>query len=134
MADTVIEDVHGTHATGTSLPDPLVLHHSDTPGITLVNTPLNGRNYGKWSRSIRLSLSAKNKLGLIDGTVKAPPIADPKFPLRQRCNDLVLTWILQSIQPDIARSVIFSDTATAVWSDLRDRFSQGDESRIYQIQ
>ncbi|KAJ8747054.1 hypothetical protein K2173_014537 [Erythroxylum novogranatense] len=115
------------------LPDPLTLHHSDTPGLTLVNTLLDGRNYGEWSRSMHLSLSAKNKLGLIDGTVKAPPTTDPKFPLWQRCNDLVITWILHSIQPDIARSVIFSETAAAVWSDLHDRFSQGDDSRIYQI-
>jgi hypothetical protein len=117
----------------TSLLDPLILHHSDTPAITLVNKPLNGRNYGEWSRSMRLSLSAKNKLGLIDGTVKAPSADDPRLPLWQRCNDLVLTWILHSIEPDIARSVIFSDTAAAVWSDLHDRFSQGDDSRIYQI-
>ncbi|RHN48529.1 putative transcription factor interactor and regulator CCHC(Zn) family [Medicago truncatula] len=125
--------LQGAKAMETSLPDPLLLHHSDTPGISLVNQPLNGGNYGEWSRSMLLSLSAKNKLGLIDGTVKAPSADDPKLPLWKRCNDLVLTWILHSIEPDIARSVIFSDTAAAVWSDLHDRFSQGDESRIYQI-
>ncbi|KAH7573601.1 hypothetical protein JRO89_XS03G0178700 [Xanthoceras sorbifolium] len=93
----------GTEENETSLPDPLVLYHSETPGLTLVNTLLDGRNYGEWSRSMCLSLSAKNKLGLIDGT------------------------------PDIARSMIFSNTAASVWSDLHDKFSQGDESRIYQI-
>lgn len=29
--------------------------------------------------------------------------------------------------------MIYSDTAAAIWNDLKDRFSQGDESRIYQI-
>ncbi|KAL5758614.1 hypothetical protein ACOSP7_021225 [Xanthoceras sorbifolium] len=123
----------GTGEREATLPDPLVLHHSDTPGLTLVNTPLDGRNYGEWSRSMRLSLSAKNKLGLIDGTEKAPPVTNARYLFWQRCNDLVITRILHSIQPDIARSVIFSDTAIAVWSDLHDRFSQGDDSRIYQI-
>ncbi|KAM5572249.1 hypothetical protein ABKV19_012354 [Rosa sericea] len=117
----------------TGLPDPLVLHHSDTPGLILVNTPLDGHNYGQWSRAMRLSLSAKNKLGLIAGTIKAPSSTDAKYPMWKRCNDMVLTWILHSINPDIASSVIFSDTAAAVWSDLKDRFSQGDDSRIYQI-
>ncbi|KAH7565244.1 hypothetical protein JRO89_XS09G0171500 [Xanthoceras sorbifolium] len=101
----------GTGEREATLPDPLVLHHSDTPGLTLVNTPLDGRNYGEWSRSMRLSLSAKNKLGLIDGTEKAPPATDARYPLWQCCNNLVITWILHSIQPNIARSVIFSDTA-----------------------
>ncbi|KAH7516887.1 hypothetical protein JRO89_XSUnG0155100 [Xanthoceras sorbifolium] len=123
----------GTGEREATLPDPLVLHHSDTPGLTLVNTPLDGRNYRKWSRSMRLSLNAKNKLGLIDETEKAPPATNARYPLWQRCNDLVITWILHSIQPDIARNLIFSNTVAAVWSDLHDRFSQGDDSRIYQI-
>jgi hypothetical protein len=118
---------------GISLPDPLALHHSDTPGLTLVSTLLNGRNYGEWCRSMRRSLSAKNKLGLIDGSIEAPPTNDAKFPLWQCCNDLVVSWILNSVQPKIARSVIYSDTAAVIWNDLKDRFSQGDESRIYQI-
>jgi hypothetical protein len=79
---------------GISLPDPLALHHSDTPGLTLVSTLLNGRNYGEWCRSMRRSLSAKNKLGLIDGSIEAPPTNDAKFPLWQCCNDLVVSWIL----------------------------------------
>lgn len=60
------------------LSDTLILHHSDMPGLTLVNTPLDGRNYGEWSHSMRLSLSVKNKLGLIDGTMKShqPPMQD----------------------------------------------------------
>ncbi|KAL6132814.1 hypothetical protein ACLB2K_065053 [Fragaria x ananassa] len=61
--------------------DPLILHHSDTPGLKLVNELLDGHNYGDWSRAMLLSLSAKNKHGLIDGTIKAPPSGDPKFPL-----------------------------------------------------
>uniref|UniRef100_A0A6N2MH16 Integrase catalytic domain-containing protein n=1 Tax=Salix viminalis TaxID=40686 RepID=A0A6N2MH16_SALVM len=113
-----------------NITDPLTLHHSDTPGLTLVNAPLKGNNYGQWSRSMRLSLSAKNKLGLIDGSIKAPPPTDDKFPM---CMN-VLSWILHSIHPDIAGSVLYCDTAAAVWNDLKDRFSQNNDSRIYQIQ
>lgn len=105
-----------------SLPDPLVLHHSDTPGLTLVNTPLDAQNYREWSRSMRLSLSAKNKLSLIDRTVKAPPASDTRFPLWQHCNDLVITWILHSIQHAIARSAIFFDTAAPVWRNIMGHF------------
>ncbi|CAL9028582.1 unnamed protein product, partial [Prunus brigantina] len=47
----------------TTIHDPLDLHNSDTPGLSLVNFKLEGHNYGQWSRSMHLSLSAKNKLG-----------------------------------------------------------------------
>ncbi|CAL9000181.1 unnamed protein product [Prunus brigantina] len=113
--------------------DPLSLHNSDTPGLSLVNFKLEGHNYGQWSRSMHLSLSAKNKLGFVDGSVKTPSSDDSKFPLWQRCNDMVLSWILHSLHPDIASSVLYAKTAAAVWTDLRDRFSQGNDSKIYQI-
>ncbi|CAL2263145.1 unnamed protein product [Prunus armeniaca] len=70
--------------------DPLSLHNSDTLGLSLVNIKLEGHTYGQWSRSMHLSLSAKNKLGLVDGSVKAPSSNDPKFSIWQRCNDMVL--------------------------------------------
>ena len=81
----------GMEVKGITLPDPLTLHHSDTPGLILVNTPLDGRNYGEWSHSMRLSLSAKNKLGFIDGSIEAPPATDTKYPLWKCCNDLVIS-------------------------------------------
>ncbi|KAM7499608.1 hypothetical protein LguiA_024022 [Lonicera macranthoides] len=56
----------GTEEREVTLFDPLVLHHSDMPGLTLVNTPLDGRNYGEQSYSMHLSLSTKNKFGLIN--------------------------------------------------------------------
>ena len=53
--------------------DPLTLHHSDHPGLVLVSKLLDGDNYGKWSRAMRIALSAKNKIGFINGIVKMPP-------------------------------------------------------------
>ncbi|CAL9027549.1 unnamed protein product [Prunus brigantina] len=84
--------------------DPLTLHHSDHPGIVLVSRLLEGYNYGQWSRSMRLNLSAKNKIGFVDGSVKAPASTDAKHSIWQRCNDMVLSWILNSVHPDIAGS------------------------------
>nr|CAD1839766.1 unnamed protein product [Ananas comosus var. bracteatus] len=113
--------------------DPLVLHHSDHPGMLLVSKPLEGYNYGQWSRAMRISLSAKNKIGFVDGSIKVPTPSDLKFHIWQRCNDMVLSGILNAIHPDLAESVIYAKTAADVWEDLKERFSQGDDSRIFQI-
>ncbi|KAI5322072.1 hypothetical protein L3X38_031144 [Prunus dulcis] len=116
--------------------NPFFIHHSDHPGMVLVSKPLNGDNYGTWCRSMRISLSAKNKLGFVDGTVKKPSKkTDPdEFSLWQRCNDMILSWILNSLDQDIADSVIYSDTAHDIWEDLKERFSQSNVPRIFQIQ
>ena len=47
---------------------------------------------------------------------------------------MILSWILNSITPELADSVIYSTTAQEVWEDLRDRFSQSNVPRIFQIE
>ena len=47
---------------------------------------------------------------------------------------MILSWILNSLTPDIADSVIFLTTAKEVWEDLRDRFTQSNAPRIFQIE
>ncbi|XP_070026534.1 uncharacterized protein [Nicotiana sylvestris] len=58
---------------------PFFLHASDAPGMILVNTPFDGRGYAGWSRSILISLLAKNELGFIDGSCPMPTPTDPTF-------------------------------------------------------
>eukprot|EP00261_Vitis_vinifera_P031368 XP_019072611.1 PREDICTED: uncharacterized protein LOC109121793 [Vitis vinifera] len=101
--------------------------------MVLVSKVIEGDNYSTWSRAMRISLSAKDKIGFVTGSIKPPSSTDDSFPSWQRCNDMVISWQLNSIHPDIANSVIYAETASEIWADLRERFSQGNDSRIYQI-
>ncbi|KAA8537887.1 hypothetical protein F0562_027533 [Nyssa sinensis] len=114
---------------------PYFLHHGDSPGAVLVSQPLTGDNYSTWSRSMSMALSAKNKLGFIDGSISRPSQqTDKLFDTWSRCNNMVLSWILNSVSKDLATSIIFIDTAAAVWKDLKERFSQSNAPRIFQLQ
>ncbi|KAL9444374.1 hypothetical protein AB3S75_017540 [Citrus x aurantiifolia] len=113
--------------------NPYFLHHSDHPGMVLVSKPLNGDNYSTWCRAMTISLNAKSKLGFIDGTTTMPSTID-EYTSWKKCNDMILSWILNSLTQDLADSVIFSTTAQEVWEDLRDRFSQSNAPRIFQIE
>lgn len=110
---------------------PYYLHPSNNPGTVLVSQLLTGDNYPTWRRAIRMALSAKNKMGFVNGTILKPE--GPEAAKWERCNDMVLSWLLNSISPDIANSVIYADTAKEVWDDLYNRFSQGNLARIFQI-
>ncbi|KAL5699639.1 hypothetical protein ACHQM5_030514 [Ranunculus cassubicifolius] len=114
--------------------NPLFLHHSDHLGLLLVSKKLNGDNYNSWQRSMRISLSAKNKLGFITGKIKEPSADSDEHDLWQRCNDMVLSWMHNALETDIAESILSCDTPHAVWEDLRERFSIGNAPRIFQIQ
>ncbi|XP_073300528.1 uncharacterized protein [Primulina huaijiensis] len=65
--------------TGTNQSDTLILQQSDHPGLVLVSKLFDESNYGQWSRAMCIALSAKNKIGIINGTIKAPEVEDDKF-------------------------------------------------------
>jgi hypothetical protein len=117
---------------------PYYIHHGDSPGSILVSQLLNGENYHTWNRSMILALTAKNKVGFIDGSI-IKPVRATEIVLRAwtRSNNLVISchsWILNSISKDIAESVIYINTAEEMWLDLKDRFSQKNGPRIFQLQ
>ena len=87
--------------------DPFSLHHSNHLGMVLVSKVLEGDNYSTWSRAMRISLSAKDKIGFVTGSIKPPSSTDDSFPSWQQCNDVVISWLLNSIHPDIASNVIY---------------------------
>lgn len=97
--------------------DPLYLHHSDQPGAVLVTHQLDEENYSTWSRAMTMALSAKNKEGFINGTIRKPS-ATSTTELQQwtRCNNLVKSWLLNSIPKDIGASVIYNEGAYEIWT------------------
>nr|XP_016473198.1 PREDICTED: uncharacterized protein LOC107795129 [Nicotiana tabacum] len=46
------------------------------------------------------------------------------YKLWNRCNDMVISWLLNSLSKNIADSVIYSKTTKDLWEDLEDRFGQ----------
>jgi plasmid maintenance system antidote protein VapI len=47
---------------------------------------------------------------------------------------MVLSWILNSLNQELANSVFYMETPSEIWLDLQERFSKGDFSHHYQIQ
>ena len=113
---------------------PFFLHHSDSPGLILVSQSLTGDNYASWSRAMQIALSVKNKLGFIDGSIQKPEGNDLNL-LQSwtRNNNMVISWILNSVSKEISASVLFSEFASEIWNDLRDRFQQSNGPRVFQL-
>ncbi|XP_055831024.1 uncharacterized protein LOC129900086 [Solanum dulcamara] len=74
---------------------PLFLHQNDTPGSSLISLQLVGlENYAIWSRSMRIGLIGKSKLGFID------------------------------VRPGLLGTVVYGGDAHKVWCDLKKRFDK----------
>lgn len=114
---------------------PLYLHNNDQPGMILISKKLLGsENYASWKRSLRIALSAKNKLVIVTGAFPAPPEDSPLFVHWQRVNDMVITWILNTVSDDISNSMTYMDSAFNVWNELNDRFSAVTGHKFYETQ
>lgn len=81
----------------------------------------------------RRNLSARNKLAIVDGSIKIPARSDPIYRLWVRYKDLVISWLLDSIKPETRQVVEYYETTEQIWRDLQELFSQKDDSCVYWI-
>ncbi|XP_072071682.1 uncharacterized protein [Arachis hypogaea] len=131
----VPQSMEASQSMRSSVQDPYALQPGDHSGLVLTFQPLQEDNYAFWSRSIRLALRGKRKLGFIDGSITKPDSTiDPMLAESwQYTNDMVTTWLLNSISKDIAASVIYAGSAALLWQDLEIRFSQSNGPRIFEM-
>ncbi|KAI9194995.1 hypothetical protein LWI28_010706 [Acer negundo] len=134
-ADDAVFDSGSNSRSSTADPSsPYFLHHSDNPGVVLVSQLLTGENYASWSRAMLIGLSVKNKLGFIDGSITKPESTNLNLLTSwTRNNNVVISWILNSVSKEISASIIYAESAHEIWVDLRDRFQQKNGPRIFQL-
>lgn len=134
---SVSDDVALTSATLVSkidAGDPLYLHPSDASNLTVVSVKLKGTdNYSVWSNAMMLALQVKNKLGFIDGTY-VKPVDNVVLAMQwDRCNYVVLTWILNSISDELYLGQVYSKLAKDVWCELKETYDKIDGSVIFNL-
>ncbi|XP_071694566.1 uncharacterized protein [Rutidosis leptorrhynchoides] len=113
---------------------PLFLHQNDHPGLILISKKLTGSdNYSSWKRSMMIALNAKNKLKIVTGEFTEPAINSESWALWERTNDMIISWILNTITDQISNSLNFVNTACELWKELNEHYSQLDGHRIYQL-
>lgn len=113
---------------------PLFLHQNDHPGFILISKKLTGSdNYGQWKRSMMIAFNAKNKLKIVIGEYGEPQSDSRLRALWERTNDMVISWILNTIAEQISNSLNFVNTACGLWNELQEHYSQLDSHRIFQI-
>ena len=113
----------------------LFLHPSDNPNNVLVSYLLDGRNYGHWKRAMEVALIGKNKLNFVRGTFPRPEQTNPSLQAQwDRCDNMVLAWLLHATVKNISDSIMFSTTSHDAWIELEQRYGQAEGTRIFEVQ
>ncbi|XP_048498139.1 uncharacterized protein LOC125496661 [Beta vulgaris subsp. vulgaris] len=78
-----------------------------------------------------ISLSAKNKLRFVDGSLVIPNKDKPEYIIAwERCNNLVISWLLANLDNIVKKSVLFFETAADIWKDLEERFGYSSITQV----
>ncbi|XP_071720767.1 uncharacterized protein [Rutidosis leptorrhynchoides] len=114
--------------------DPLYLAMSDHPGMMLTSTPFNGDNFLGWSRTVKMALGAKLKLGFVYGSLEISAVTHEDFQKWTRCDYMVTFWILNSMVAELSESFLYATSASGLWKELSERYGQSNGPLIYQIE
>uniref|UniRef100_A0A803PSX4 Retrotransposon Copia-like N-terminal domain-containing protein n=1 Tax=Cannabis sativa TaxID=3483 RepID=A0A803PSX4_CANSA len=99
--------VHGDQPTYEDVRSPYYLSTVDHPELALVTPILIDRNFQPWTRDFKLFIGARNKMPFLD------------------------------VSPEIKSSIMYldtaDDTAAEMWTELNNRFNQGNGPRIFEL-
>ncbi|XP_075655657.1 uncharacterized protein LOC142625816 [Castanea sativa] len=116
-------------------PNPYFLSSSENPRNILVTQPLLGmKNYQSWSRAMILALTAKKKIGFVNGKITKPNLDSPLYEDWESCNTMVLSWVIKSMHVNVFNSIMYCETAKEMWIKLQNVFAQGNGPKIYNMQ
>ncbi|GAB2275804.1 hypothetical protein Dimus_039151 [Dionaea muscipula] len=123
---TSTSTINNTNNPTTYPSNPLYIHPFDHPSLVLEPKVLDGTNYTMWRKSLLASLRAKNKHRFIKRTLHEQSKSNPSNVAWHRCKDMVLSWLYNSLNSDLASNFLYAATPPEIWQDLEERFSQGD--------
>ncbi|GKC93183.1 ribonuclease H-like domain-containing protein, partial [Tanacetum coccineum] len=116
--------------------NPLHVHNSDNSSSILVPFKLLGTgNYRMWNNAMKLALQARNKYGFVDGTCSRDSYADSDVLCAQwdRCNAMVLTWIMNVVSNDVYMGLVYYKNVVDVWKELNETYDKVDGSVVYNL-
>ncbi|GJZ77445.1 ribonuclease H-like domain-containing protein [Tanacetum coccineum] len=97
--------------------NPLHVQNSDNSNSVIIPFKLLGtHNYIIWSGAVKLALQVRNKYGFIDGSCLKESYATSDVLSAQwdRCNAMVLTWIMNVVSQDVYMGLVYSENAAVI--------------------
>lgn len=101
--------------------------------MQLVTSHSTGQNYLSWSRSIKIALGAKLKLGFIDGSCGKPIGNSAKFEQWVQGDCMVRSWLLNLTSKEIVEAFIYTMSAKDLWEELKERYGECNGPLLYQL-
>ncbi|CAM8947729.1 unnamed protein product [Rhodiola kirilowii] len=114
--------------------DPYFVNNNELSGSSIVSKVLDGQeNYAVWKRSMQIALSGRYKLGFVEG--KYPKPDDVVMVARwQMCNDVVMSWLINSVSEKIVGEILHAKDAMSAWEIIESSYAGTNLARKPELQ
>lgn len=112
---------------------PYILHPTDT-WLKIVTNTFTSRGFKGWKRAATIALSSKNKLGFVDGSIKRPVNSNTIGKVWDIVNDIVIGWLLNSMDEKISGSVLYFKTTKEILDELEHKFGQSSSAQLFSVE
>ncbi|RVW71046.1 hypothetical protein CK203_057819 [Vitis vinifera] len=106
-------------------------HQMETSHLPITAHKLNGQNYLQWSQSILMFIRGKEKDDYITGASTAPETTASTYKKWIAENNMVMSWLVNSMTADIGENFLSFDTAKEIWDIAKETFS--DKENTFEI-
>lgn len=112
---------------------------STTSGSENVVIPITGhkltdQNYLQWLKSVMMFVCRKDKDDYLTGAVTAPPFEDPKYKIWKAENNMVLSWLINSMTNNIGEDFMFYETAKEILDAAEETYSDKENtSELFEV-
>lgn len=104
------------------------------PNQRLSSVLLNEFNFLPWSRAITLALGGRSKLSFINEKNNRPVSSSSDFDAWLSQDQLVMSWLLNSMEPKIAEIFSYSESSSHLWKAVTDMYgNMNNAARVFQL-
>lgn len=107
----------------------------DNSHLPITGHKLNGKNYLEWSQSIIMFICGKGKDEYLTSTTKSPAINDPKFKSWKAENNMVMSWLINSMNNDVGENFLLYETTSEIWNAAKETYSHIENTdKLFEIE
>ena len=108
---------------------------SESIQIPITGHKLNGNNYLQWSQSVKMFICGRGKDEYLIGEIVPPKNVDPKFRTWKVENNLVMSWLINSMTNEIGENFLLYSTAQEIWEAAKEFYSSKENtSEIFETE
>ncbi|KAK3012704.1 hypothetical protein RJ639_009860 [Escallonia herrerae] len=96
--------------------------------ILITKHKLTGHNYHQWAKSVMMFISGKGKDDYLTGTAGPPQKDDLSFRMWKTENNMVMSWLINTMDTEIGQNFLFYDTAYEIWMAAKETYSDNDNT------